>query len=86
MKLSQFIKKRPHLVWGTDNYDGLSEEAIVGATLQYGDFSDVKKLLHILGIKEVARIFRTQLRRKRHNYSPNIAHFFTLYFKEHAGQ
>jgi len=38
--INNFIKKRPYLVWYTKNYDNLSEEAVVEAVLNYGNFDD----------------------------------------------
>ena len=84
MTLQNFIKKRKYLVWYTNNFDGLSPEAIVEATLNYGNWDDVLKLIQILGIKETARIFKAQARRQRSNYRPEIKHYFTLYFQAHA--
>lgn len=84
MKLSNFIKKRPYLVWYTKNYDGLSPESVVEATLNYGDWDDVQELINILGIKKTADIFKKKSRQKRSNYGVKTKQFFTLYFKVHA--
>ena len=86
MKINEFIKKRPHLIWYTKNYDGLNAEAIVEATLNYGNWEDVQTLIKIMGIKGVARIFKAQTspNRMRINYHSKTAHFFNLYFKRHA--
>ena len=83
-KIINFIKKRPYLIWWVKNYDRLKDESIVEATLNYGDWDDVKILLKILGIKKVARIFRKQANQIRCNYSLKSKNFFTLYFKQHA--
>ena len=86
MTINDFIKARRHLIWYTKNYDGLNAEAIVEATLNYGNWGDVQTLAKIIGIKAMARIFRAQTdpHRMRINYHPKTAHFFTLYFKRHA--
>ena len=84
MTLKDFIKKRRDLVWYVKSPENLSQEAIVEAVLNYGDFDDVKKLFSILGIKRVAGIFKKQTRRKRINYDPKIAHYFNLYFKKYV--
>ena len=85
-KLAQFIRQRPYLIWYTKSYDKLSAESIVEATLNYGDWDDVQKLIRILGIKKMARIFRveTASKRKRGNYYPDVLNFFRLYFRRHA--
>ena len=84
MTLNAFIKKRPYLTWYEAEPEALSEEAIVEAVLNYGDFEDVKKLIVLLGIKRVATIFRSQIKRKRINYDPKIVNYFKLYFKKYA--
>ena len=84
MTISNFIKKRPYLVWGTRNYDNLSEEAIVENVLNYGDIDDVKEMFSILGIKKSAIIFKKQISQKRNNYRPKIKNYFNLYFKKYA--
>jgi len=84
MTISDFIRERPYLVWGTENYNNLSEEAIVEGVLNYGDFDDVKKMFAVLGIKKVASIFKKQISQKRSNYRPKIKNYFSLYFKKYA--
>lgn len=84
MSLKDFIKKRAYLIWYTKNYDHLSEEAIMEAVLNYGDFDEVKKLFSILGIKRAAKIFKRQLRFKRVNYDSKIINYFKLYFNKYA--
>ncbi|OGD66477.1 MAG: hypothetical protein A3F95_00280 [Candidatus Nealsonbacteria bacterium RIFCSPLOWO2_12_FULL_39_31] len=84
MTISNFIKERPYLVWGTRNYDNLSEEAIVENVLNYGDIDDVKEMFSILGVKKSAIIFKKQISQKRNNYRPKIKNYFNLYFKKYA--
>ena len=85
MTLKYFIKKRRYLVWYVKKPENLSQEAIVEAVLNYGNWDDVKKLFSILGIKKVAKIFKKQItRRKRINYRPEIKHYFNLYFKKYG--
>jgi len=82
--IDSFIKKRPHLVWSTKNYDNLSEEAIVEAVLNYGDWKDFKELIKILGVEKTANIFRKQIKKKRCNYCPEVKNYFNLYFDKYA--
>ena len=84
MKLSEFIRKRPHLIWYSKNYEGLSAESIVEATLNYGDWDDVQTLIKILGIKKAAKIFYKQAKQRRCNYHEKSKHYFSLYFRKHA--
>ena len=84
MTLGKFIKKRRHLIWYTKNYEGLSAESIVEATLKYGDWDYVQSLIKILGKRKTAEIFKRKSRQKRSNYDPRTRHYFELYFKTHA--
>lgn len=84
MTINEFIKKRPYLVWYTENYEHLSVEAIVEAVLNYGNWDDVIKMFAILGIKKTAEIFRKQIKRKRSNYRSEIKNYFRFYFEKHA--
>lgn len=84
MTLRDFIKKRRYLFWYVEKPENLSEEAVIEAVLNYGDWADVQKLFSILGIKKTAKIFYEQTRRKRVNYDSKIAHYFNLYFKKHV--
>lgn len=87
MTLSTYIKKRPYLIWWTKNYDHLGAEPIVEATLNYGNWDDVQTLIKMLGIKRVAKIFRTKSKPSligRQNYFPEVKHYFNLYFNKYA--
>jgi hypothetical protein len=84
MSLKEFIKKRKYLLWYIKDFENISEEAIVEAVLNYGDFDDINKLINILGIKKVADIFRKKIKNKRCNFNPKIKNYFKLYFKKYA--
>ena len=55
--LYDFILERKHLIWYVKDYRALNEEAIVEATLNYGNWRDFQKIIHIMGIERVATIF-----------------------------
>ena len=82
--LHDFISARKSLVWYVSDPNALSEEAVVEAVLNYGNWRDVQKLVSILGIKKMASIFRAQIARPRKNYRPEVAHYFALYFDKYA--
>ena len=84
MSVADFVKKRKHLFWSTKNYDGLSNAAVVEAVLNYGDMNDVRELISILGMREMAKIFRGQINRQRVNYDPKIVNYFSLFFGRYA--
>lgn len=82
--MEKFVRARSYLFWSTLNYKNLSAAIVLENTLSYGDFSDVKELFKILGLKRAATIFFKQLKNKRSNYSPVVANYFKLYFQRYA--
>ncbi len=87
MTLGEFVQKRKYLFWSTKNYDGLSKEAVVEAILNYGDMKDVRELISLLGILDVAKIFREKSKKSkagRQNYRPEVINYFKLYFQKYA--
>jgi hypothetical protein len=84
MLIKNFIEKRPYLIWHVKNFEKISNEAVVEATLNYGDFDDCLDLIKIMGIKNVAEIFRKESNKVRSNYRPEVKNYFELYFKKHA--
>jgi len=84
MNIQEFVKNRPYFVWWTSDYDKLSQDAIVEATLNSGNWEDVQELIRILGKEKVAQIFFEQSHKDRPNYHPKTKHFFALYFHEYA--
>lgn len=87
MTIHDFIKKRKYLIWWVKDYDKLGPESIVEATLNYGDWDDVQTLIKIMGIKEVAKIFREKSQPSkmgRQNYRLEIKYYFNLYFNRYA--
>lgn len=84
MTTGDFVRKRKYLFWSTRNYDGLSNGAVVEGILNYGDMNDARELIALLGIQEVAKIFRENANRPRVNYRPEIVNYFQLYFQKYA--
>lgn len=87
MTIHDFIKKRKHLIWYVKDYDKLSPESIVEATLNYGNWNDVQTLIKIMGIKKTAAIFRKCSKPGkwgRTNYDQKITNYFNLYFNKYA--
>lgn len=87
MTIHDFIKKRKHLVWWVKNYDKLKAEAVVEATLNYGDWDDAQALFKILGLNRTAKIFRAKAKPSplgRQNYRPEVKNYFARYFNKYA--
>ncbi len=86
-ELQQFITERKHLMWWVKDPGKLGPESIVEATLNYGNWKDVQKLIKIMGIEGVAKIFRENSKPSamgRQNYDKQTKHYFSLYFDKHA--
>jgi hypothetical protein len=77
------IQEKPYLFWYVKDKECLSDEAIVEAILNRGDFDDFLKLLDLMGIKRVAEIFYKQTLLKRTNYSKKTENYFRLFFERH---
>lgn len=87
MNIHTFIKNRPHLIWYVSDFSALDEDAIVEAVLNFGNWNDVQELISLLGIQRVAEIFRRKSipsEMGRMNYRPEVANYFTLYFRKYA--
>ena len=80
MNLGDFGQKKKVFILVNENYDGLSSAVVVEGVLNYGDMNDVRELITLLGIKEVAKIFRENTNRPRINYRPEVK-LFPLYFQ-----
>jgi hypothetical protein len=77
------VQEKPYLFWYVKDKECLSEETIVEAILNRGDFDDFLKLIDIMGIKRVAEIFYRQTSLKRSNYSKKTENYFRLFFERH---
>ncbi len=84
MNAKEFIEKRPHLIWYVDNFEELSDEVIVEAVLNYGEFDDVLEVIEIMGKEKVADIFKKESIKTRSNYKKDIKNYFNLFFNTHA--
>lgn len=82
--MKDFIKKRRYLFWYVKDPAKVSNESLVEAVLNLGDWDDVQKLIKLLGIKKVADIFKKGVNRPRVNYDKKIISYFKLYFAKYA--
>lgn len=86
-ELGNFIAARKGLVWYVKDPRALSEESVVQAVLNYGNWQDVQELIRIMGVERAAQAFYRDIgvsARRRGNYYPDVLHYFELYFKRHA--
>jgi hypothetical protein len=83
----QYVAQRRPLFWsvGDDKLHQISDELLVETILNYGTLEDVRALIALMGLKQVAFLFsQTYKNRSRHNYFPQVANFFDIYFSRHA--
>ncbi|GHT57494.1 hypothetical protein FACS18945_1940 [Bacteroidia bacterium] len=88
-ELKEYISKRRNLFWYTPEskiYD-ISDSFLVETILNYGTMADVRELLKIMGIKNVAKIFFDSINqsdRRKNNYMELPLNYFTLLFNRYA--
>jgi len=85
-EIKAFIKENSALFWYTpeDKKEEISPEFLVETILNYGSVEDVKKLISLLGMKEMSRVFFNAKERKKLNYYPEIYNYFDLFFRKYA--
>ncbi len=87
MEKIAFIQAHRALFWSVNDAQlpNISDTLLVETILNYGSLEDVKSLFQLMGIGEVARLFRqSTVERVRNNYFPEVLNFFNLYFNRHA--
>ncbi|MDR3250718.1 MAG: hypothetical protein LBT42_03530 [Tannerella sp.] len=84
--VKDFINEHQALFWYSpkDKGETVSDELLVETMLNYGTMDDIRRLFELLGIRNVANIFRRMNGRKKLNIYPEIRNYFELYFNRHA--
>ena len=88
-KRQSYIKAHRPLFWSVsnENLPNISNELLVETILNYGSLEDVRELIALLGLVDTAAIFFNAAEsRQRHNYFPEVANYFRLYFNRHVPQ
>ena len=88
-ELKQYIRDRRTLFWYSpdDKGETVTDELLVEHILNYGTMDDVRELFRVMGLGQVAAVFRNSIsrsERRRNNYSPISLHYFTLLFNRYA--
>ena len=85
-EIKQFIRDHSDLFWALpeDNKEEISEGVLVEYILNYGTLGDCRRVMELMGVKQVAAVFRKAESRQKLNYFPEICNFFSLYFAHHA--
>lgn len=82
-----YIRERRAYFWSVSdaNLPHVSDELLVETILNYGTLEDVRALISLMGLPEVASVFfRTSGSGRRSNYFPEVANFFKIYFTRHV--
>jgi hypothetical protein len=83
----EYIEERKDLFWsvGKNQKKDIGEVLLVETILNYGTLEDVRELIALVGLKQVATVFFNNTQNPtRHNYFPEVENFFRLYFQRHA--
>ena len=81
-----FIKEKKNFFWYTpeDKKEEISPALLVETILNYGSLDDVRRLIRLMGMDEVSRIFFSARGRQKLNYYPEIYNYFSLLFRKYA--
>jgi len=85
-ELKAFIREKSSLFWSIpeDKKEEVSPALLVETILNYGTLDDVRKLIKLMSLDEVSRVFFSARGRQKLNYYPEIYHYFSLVFKKYA--
>ncbi|GHT00604.1 hypothetical protein FACS189421_12820 [Bacteroidia bacterium] len=84
--LKDFIQQHQVLFWYSpgDKSETVNDELLVETIINYGTLNDIRDLFQIMGLQNVATIFRQMTGRKRLNIYPELRNYFDLYFNKYA--
>ena len=60
MKASNIIKNKPYLIWYTKNYDSLSDESVIEAVINYGDWEDWRQVFNYCGKDKIKKFIKSK--------------------------
>ena len=85
-EINAFIREKSNLFWSVpeDKKEEVSPALLVETILNYGTMDDVRKLIKLMGLEEVSRVFFSAKGRQKLNYYPEIYNYFSLLFKKYA--
>ena len=85
-EIKAFIREKSSLFWSIpeNKKEEISPALLVETILNYGTMDDVRKLIKLMGLEEVSRIFFSARGRQKLNYYPEIYNYFSLLFKKYA--
>ena len=90
-EITAFIRDNAELFWfiPDDRKAFVSDECLVETVLNYGSMAAVIRLIKLLGMDNVARIFAVSMmrsERRRNNYNELSRNYFMKVFRRYAPQ
>lgn len=84
--VKDYIKKHRELFWYSpdERSETVSDELLVETIINYGTLRDIEELFHVMGLENVAAIFRQMTGRKAFNIYPELRNYFELYFNKYV--
>ena len=84
-EINNLIRENGCLFWYTpeDKGEKVTDELLVETMLNYGDLDQIRGLFKLMGMQNVAQIFRNMTGRKQKNYFPEIWNYYDLYFNKY---
>jgi len=77
--LAKLLSNRTDLNWFSPDPSKLDDKPTLEAILNYGDWTDFKKILTIMGKNEFKKLFYAIAHSSRTNLRPEIKNYFSLY-------
>jgi hypothetical protein len=84
--VKDYIHKHQALFWYSpgEKSDTVSDELLVETIINYGTLEDIGELFQVMGLENVAAIFRQMTGRKALNIYPELRNYFELYFNKYV--
>ena len=87
--VKDFIDEIQYLFWYSPapKSETVNDELLVEMVLNYGSMYQLRKLLTVMGIKNVAKIFFDSIsisERRKGNYHELVLNYFILFFNRYA--
>jgi hypothetical protein len=78
------IRDDPSLIWYTKSYDTLNILSVVEAVLNYGTWDQTQRLISIVGIDKMAKLFAWHNTQPRSNLHKLARNYYSHYFARYA--
>ncbi|KKT54942.1 MAG: hypothetical protein UX08_C0013G0030 [Candidatus Collierbacteria bacterium GW2011_GWB1_45_35] len=78
------IRDDPSLIWYTKSYDTLDIRSVVEAVLNCGTWEQTQRLISIIGIDKMAKLFAWHNTQPRSNLHKLARNYYSHYFARYA--